>query len=59
MVVEGQSVGEGAPVMAIEAMKMRHVAAAPRAGRVVGLRAALGMFVHAGQPLAELAPDEA
>jgi biotin carboxyl carrier protein len=40
-------------------MKMQHVAATPRAGRVVRLLASPGAFVRAGQPLAELAPDEA
>jgi acetyl-CoA/propionyl-CoA carboxylase biotin carboxyl carrier protein len=53
---EGQELAPGAPVAGLEAMKLQHALATPRAARVVRLLVTPGAFVRAGQPLAELAP---
>jgi multidrug resistance efflux pump len=55
-VIEGQLVEEGAPLVAVEAMKTEHVVRAPLAGRVVGLRAAQGAQVGEGHVLTTVVP---
>jgi biotin carboxyl carrier protein len=51
---EGASVGEGAPLLTIEAMKMQNEIRAPRAGRVASMLASAGETVAAGQVLLRL-----
>jgi acetyl/propionyl-CoA carboxylase alpha subunit len=55
----GDPVEAGAELAVIEAMKMEHVLAAPRAGRVVALAATPGQFVKGGQWLLTLEPVDA
>ena len=54
MVVVGDDVAKGQPLVALEAMKMEHVIRAPRAGRVKSVSASPGQMVQAGATLAEL-----
>jgi biotin carboxyl carrier protein len=58
MVVVGDEVTKGQPLVAIEAMKMEHQIRAPRAGRVKLVAASPGLMVQSGAVLVELA-DEA
>jgi biotin carboxyl carrier protein len=51
---EGASVGEGAPLLTIEAMKMQNEIRAPRAGRVASVLVSAGETVAAGQVLLRL-----
>jgi biotin carboxyl carrier protein len=51
---EGSVVEQGDPVLTLEAMKMEHVVAAPRAGRVSDLSVAAGDQVARGQALARI-----
>ena len=55
---EGERVARGAPLVALEAMKIEHVVAAPADGRVVRLRCAVGEWVEEGSELVEFAPGE-
>ncbi|MDD7968976.1 acetyl-CoA carboxylase family protein [Actinomycetospora lemnae] len=55
----GTAVGAGATVLVLEAMKMEHVVAAPRAGTVDDVRVAVGDDVTAGTVLALLGPGDA
>jgi biotin carboxyl carrier protein len=55
-VEEGQTVGQGASLFIIEAMKMENEIRAPRAGRVRCLHAAEGDAVEQGQALCEISP---
>jgi propionyl-CoA carboxylase alpha chain len=48
----GAEVTEGQPLLVVEAMKMQHTVAAPRAGTVTELAAAVGRQVEAGAVLA-------
>jgi biotin carboxyl carrier protein len=57
MVVVGDEVAKGQPLVAIEAMKMEHQIRAPRAGRVKRVAASPGLMVQSGAVLVEL--DEA
>jgi biotin carboxyl carrier protein len=57
MVVVGDDVARGQPLLALEAMKMEHVIRAPRAGRVKSVSASPGQMVQSGATLVEL--DEA
>lgn len=50
----GQAVTAGQPLFTLEAMKMEHVHAAPRAGRLEALHVVAGLQVAAGQVLAEV-----
>jgi biotin carboxyl carrier protein len=54
MVVVGEEVAKGQPLLALEAMKMEHVIRAPRAGRVKKVSASPGQMVQAGMALVEL-----
>ena len=54
MVVVGDEVSKGQPLLALEAMKMEHVIRAPRAGRVKSVSASPGQMVQAGSTLVEL-----
>jgi biotin carboxyl carrier protein len=54
MVVVGEEVTRGQPLLALEAMKMEHVIRAPRAGRVKRVSASPGQMVQAGVGLVEL-----
>ena len=58
-VAEGQIVEAGTRLAVVEAMKMEHALAAPRAGRIVGLTAAAGETVEQGQRLMVVAAEEA
>ena len=58
MVVVGDDVTKGQPLLALEAMKMEHVIRAPRAGRVRSVSASPGQMVQAGATLAELEDAE-
>ena len=55
MVVVGDDVTKGQPLLALEAMKMEHVIRAPRAGHVKSVSASPGQLVAAGAALVELA----
>jgi len=55
MVVVGDDVTKGQPLLALEAMKMEHMIRAPRAGRVKSVSASPGQMVQAGATLVELA----
>ena len=55
-VTAGQPVAAGAELAIVEAMKMEHVIAAPRAGLVQALAAVPGSVVEAGQVLLTLLP---
>ena len=54
MVVVGDDVTKGQPLVALEAMKMEHLIRAPRAGRVKKVAASPGQMVQAGSVLVEL-----
>src|SRR5580765_4322919 len=54
MVVVGEEVGKGQPLVALEAMKMEHVIRAPHAGRVKAVSASPGQMVQSGATLVEL-----
>jgi len=54
MVVVGDEVGKGQPLVALEAMKMEHLIRAPRPGRVRRVAASPGQMVQAGVALVEL-----
>jgi len=57
MVVVGEEVAKGQPLVALEAMKMEHLIRAPRAGRVKKVAASPGQMVQAGAVLVELEPE--
>lgn len=48
---EGDEVGDGQPVVTIEAMKMHNEVRAPRAGRVTRVSVGAGQTVRSGEPL--------
>ena len=50
----GDVVAAGQPLLTLEAMKMEHVHAAPRAGRVTALHVSLGEQVASRRVLAEV-----
>ena len=54
MVVVGDEVAKGQPLVALEAMKMEHLIRAPREGRVKKVAASPGQMVQAGAALVEL-----
>jgi len=54
LVIVGDVVEKGQPLMALEAMKMEHLIRAPRAGRIARLAAATGQMVQGGATLVEL-----
>ena len=54
MVVVGDEVTKGQPLVALEAMKMEHLIRAPRGGRVQRVSASPGQMVQAGTALVEL-----
>jgi 3-methylcrotonyl-CoA carboxylase alpha subunit len=54
MVVVGDEVAKGQPLVALEAMKMEHLIRAPREGRVKRVKASPGQMVQAGVTLVEL-----
>ncbi len=54
MVVVGDEVTKGQPLVALEAMKMEHQIRAPRAGRVKSVAASPGTMVQAGAVLVEM-----
>jgi biotin carboxyl carrier protein len=54
MVVVGDEVAKGQPLVALEAMKMEHLIRAPHAGTVQTVRASPGQMVQAGEALVEL-----
>ena len=54
MVVAGDEVSRGQPLVALEAMKMEHLIRAPRDGRVKRVQASPGQMVQAGAELVEL-----
>ena len=54
MVVVGDDVAKGQPLVALEAMKMEHLIRAPRPGRVKRVEASPGQMVQAGAALVEL-----
>jgi biotin carboxyl carrier protein len=54
MVVVGEDVSKGQPLLALEAMKMEHVIRAPRAGRVKAVSASPGQMVQSGAALVAL-----
>ena len=56
MVVVGDEVTKGQPLVALEAMKMEHLIRAPREGRVKRVDASPGQLVQAGAALVELEP---
>ncbi len=56
LVVEGDAVEEGQPLMILEAMKMEIRVSAPVSGRVTRLFVAQGDTVERGQQLAEVSP---
>jgi 3-methylcrotonyl-CoA carboxylase alpha subunit len=58
MVVAGEDVGKGQPLLALEAMKMEHVIRAPHAGRVKAVSASPGQMVQSGATLVELEEAE-
>jgi biotin carboxyl carrier protein len=53
-VAAGDVVEAGDPIVTLEAMKMEHVVAAPRAGQVHGVDVAAGDQVTRGQVLATI-----
>jgi biotin carboxyl carrier protein len=53
-VEEGSEVGEGQPLLTIEAMKMQNEVRAPRAGRVVAVAVSAGQAVATGQLLVRI-----
>ena len=54
MVVVGDEVTKGQPLVALEAMKMEHLVRAPRPGRVKVVAASPGQMVQSGASLVEL-----
>ena len=58
MVVVGDDVARGQPLLALEAMKMEHLIRAPRAGRVKTVSASPGQMVQSGATLVELEEAE-
>lgn len=58
MVVVGDEVAKGQPLVALEAMKMEHLIRAPRPGRVKLVAASPGSMVQAGAVLVEIAEVE-
>jgi 3-methylcrotonyl-CoA carboxylase alpha subunit len=58
MVVVGDEVAKGQPLVALEAMKMEHLIRAPREGRVKKVAASPGQMVQAGAALVELEAAE-
>jgi geranyl-CoA carboxylase alpha subunit len=50
----GDAVQAGQPLVTLEAMKMEHVHAAPRAGRLVALHVKMGDQVAAQRVVAEI-----
>jgi 3-methylcrotonyl-CoA carboxylase alpha subunit len=58
LVKPGHPVAKGDPLVVIEAMKMEHVLAAPRNGRVAEVMAAEGAQLEAGLPLVRLEPAD-
>jgi 3-methylcrotonyl-CoA carboxylase alpha subunit len=54
----GAAVSANQPLLAIEAMKMEHIIAAPYAGIVASMPFAVGSMATAGAVLAEVAPSE-
>jgi biotin carboxyl carrier protein len=57
MVVAGDIVSKGQPLLALEAMKMEHVIRAPRDGTIRSVAARVGEMVGGGVPLVEMAED--
>jgi 3-methylcrotonyl-CoA carboxylase alpha subunit len=58
LVAAGDTVKQGQPLVAVEAMKMEHLVRAPRDGKVKAVRAKQGELVQGGATLIEL-EDEA
>jgi biotin carboxyl carrier protein len=58
-VADGETVGAGAGLFVVEAMKMENEIRAPRAGRVAKVRVRPGEPVEQDQPLCELLPISA
>jgi 3-methylcrotonyl-CoA carboxylase alpha subunit len=54
LVVVGDEVEKGQPLLALEAMKMEHMIRAPRAGRIKSVSASPGLMVQSGAALVEL-----
>ncbi len=54
-VKEGESLKAGQEILTLEAMKMKNVIRAPRAGKVAALRVAVGDHVRHGQALMDYA----
>ena len=54
MVVVGDEVAKGQPLVALEAMKMEHQVRSPRAGTVKRVAASPGLMVQSGAVLVEL-----
>lgn len=54
LVVEGERIDEGAPLLILEAMKMENEIRAPHAGTVKRIHVNVGDRVNAGDPLVEL-----
>ena len=59
MVAAGDTVQQGQPLVAVEAMKMEHLVRAPRPGRVRVVRARQGELVQGGATLVELEDEGA
>lgn len=57
MVVVGDEVAKGQPLVALEAMKMEHLVRAPHRGLVKSVSASPGSMVQAGAVLVELEDD--
>ena len=57
LVAPGQRVSTGQPVVTLEAMKMEHIHAAPRAGTVKVVHAAVGDQVPTGRVIVEIDAD--
>ena len=55
-VTPGETVATGAPVVAIEAMKMEHAIRAPAAGRVTHVGVSVGQAVDTGTQIARVEP---
>jgi 3-methylcrotonyl-CoA carboxylase alpha subunit len=58
MVVVGDKVAKGQPLVALEAMKMEHLIRAPFAGTVKKVAASPGSMVQAGAGLVEVEPSK-